>query len=33
MEPERRETEYSLFVQDLRGVAKKMREIEQSPDL
>ncbi|HEX4808039.1 MAG TPA: UdgX family uracil-DNA binding protein [Bryobacteraceae bacterium] len=28
MEPERREAEYALFVQDLRGVAAKMREIE-----
>jgi hypothetical protein len=29
-EPEWQETEYALFVQDLRGVAAKMREIEPS---
>jgi DNA polymerase len=28
MEPDRQEAEYALFVQDLRGVSAKMREIE-----
>jgi hypothetical protein len=28
MEPDRQEAEYGLFVEDLRGVAAKMREIE-----
>lgn len=30
MEPDRREAEYALFVEDLRGAAAKMREIEKS---